>query len=147
MVLSASNEAFGIVLEEKTKSPARIVDGAQYSKPKPTSQVGSAFLFAARCVLYYNTYLAKGRRAAPCWIPPAAGAGQALSLPAPLKRSPFHRAWGAGLRAPPQDPALVNVFAVESRPWTYAALDPASWAFVPLNPRPKRSASGHLTKG
>jgi hypothetical protein len=55
MVLSASNEAIGFMLEGKIKSPARIVDGAQYSKPKPTSQVGSAFLFAARCVLYYNT--------------------------------------------------------------------------------------------
>jgi hypothetical protein len=86
MVLSASNEAIGIVLEEKTKSPARIVDGAQYSKPKPTSQVGSAFLFDARCVLYYNTYLAKGLRAAPCWIPPAAGAASASSLVRQLQR-------------------------------------------------------------
>jgi len=40
----------------------------------------------ARCVLYYNTILARGPAARPRCIPPAHGAIQALSLLAPSKR-------------------------------------------------------------
>lgn len=39
-------------------------------------------------------HLAKGRRAAPCWIPPADGAASASSLTAPVQRLPLHRQSG-----------------------------------------------------
>jgi hypothetical protein len=75
----------------------------------------------ARCVMYYITHLAKGRRAAPCWIPPAAGAASASSL---VRQSGSLRAPRAPL--PHDQPSrrvgcAANLIAVGSRPGGFRA--------------------------